>query len=226
MVRRLRRRLGGRRHRRRRARVHARPGGHAASSASPAATSSCAENLRDDVRRRAARARLRLHRQDARAARRRRRARALHRRRHLPGGAGGRHAGRLLRPAGRPRAAEHARDGRPRPAAPGQRHRRAARARAGELRRREPPRGEPRRASPARRRRAPRRSTSCCDAPRRVRPIPLWRLRLVALATQVALLLGDRLLDDVDRRGHRARGDGARRAPAHARARPASATSA
>ena len=32
-------------------------------------------------------------------------------------------------------------------------------------------------------------STSCCTAPRRVRPIPLWRLRLVALRRQLALLL-------------------------------------
>ena len=51
-----------------------------------------AERLRRAFRGGAARARLRLHRQDARAARRRRRARALHRRRHLPGGEGRRHA--------------------------------------------------------------------------------------------------------------------------------------
>ena len=82
---------------------------------------------------------LRVHRQDARAAGGGRRARALDRRCDLPGGDGRRHPGRLLRPAGRPCAPEHARDGRARPAAPGQRHRRAARAGSGELRRRARP---------------------------------------------------------------------------------------
>ena len=64
----------------------------------------------------------------------RRRARALHRRGHLPGGDGRRDAGRLLRAARRARAPEHARDGRPRARAAGQRHRRAARAGPRELR--------------------------------------------------------------------------------------------
>ena len=93
--------------------------------------------LRRDVRRRAPRARVRLHRQvPARAARGRRRAGPLHRRRHLPGGACGRDPGRLLRAARGARAAEHARDGRAGSPAPRQRHRRAARTRGGELRRR------------------------------------------------------------------------------------------
>ena len=83
----------------------------------------------------APRARLRVHRQDAPAAGGRRRARAFHRRRHLSGGEGRGHPGRLLRPARRPRAPEHARDGDARPAAAGKQHRRAARARPGELRR-------------------------------------------------------------------------------------------
>ena len=56
------------------------------------------------------------------------------------------------------------------------------------------------------------------QAPRRVRPIPLWRLRLATYASQAALLLGIRVVDDVHRRGDGARGDGAERAPARARA--------
>ena len=89
MVARLRRRLGRRRHRRR---------GEGVRRASRRSTSivclagrneQLAAKLRPRVRRRAARPRLRLHRQDARAARGGRRARALDRRRHLPGGQGG-----------------------------------------------------------------------------------------------------------------------------------------
>ena len=92
------------------------------------------KRLSHHLRARAARARVRLHRRDAPAAGGRRRARALHRGGHLPGGEGHRDARRLLRAAGRPRPPQHPRDGRPRAAAPRQRHRRAARARAGELR--------------------------------------------------------------------------------------------
>ena len=55
------------------------------------------------------------------------------------------------------------------------------------------------------------------SAPRRVRPIPRWRLRLVAITTQLAALIVSGLLDDVDRRGHEPRGEGAARAPAVAR---------
>ncbi len=89
-------------------------------------------------RRSGAGARVRIHRRDAAAAGGRRRARALHRWRHLPGGEGRGHARGLLRAAGRACAVEHARDGRPEPAAARQRYDRAARARAGELRRSRP----------------------------------------------------------------------------------------
>ena len=135
MVRRLRRRLGRGRHRGRRARARARWRRSASIVCLAGRNEQLESDLTSDVRGRAARARLRVHRQDARAAGGRRRARALHRRRHLPGGEGRGHAGRLLRAARRSRASEHARDGDARPAAPGQRHRRAARTRPGELRR-------------------------------------------------------------------------------------------
>ena len=71
-----------------------------------------AAKLRNAFAEESARARVRVHRQDARDPGRRRRARALDRRGHLPGGEGGGHTGRLIRSAGRPRAPEHARDGR------------------------------------------------------------------------------------------------------------------
>ena len=179
------------------------------------------------LRRRAAGARVRLHRPHARAAGGGRRARALDRRRHLPGGEGGRHAGRLLRAARRPRAPEHARDGRARPAAPGQRHRRAARARAGELRRRDgaargehaeellgatvEPAAAADRAVATRRMPCSDAARGACspipprgavlDAPPRA-PIPCggcgWSRSLAAAAA------GRRLVDDVHRRGDRA----------------------
>ncbi len=92
------------------------------------------ERLSRDLREGGPRARVWVHRRDAPVAGRRRRARALHRRGHLPGGEGDRHPRRLLRAARRPRPPEHPRDGGSGAAAPRQRHRRAARARAGELR--------------------------------------------------------------------------------------------
>ena len=201
------------------------------------------------LRRRVARARIWLHRTDARNPRRRRHARALHRRCDLPGGKGHRHAGRVLRPARRSRSPEHARDGRPGAAAPRQRHAqelgeqvRASFAEHHTLRgRTEHPRegllavaGQntiaapeladadlpaaavtasrlagcvPRRSSAGRRRLPspqpggaairvepqlaldPAAVDLVLDAPRRVRPIPLWRLRLIAFVTQFVLLL-------------------------------------
>ena len=207
------RRLGRRRHRRRGRRVRAHARGHEHRLPGRPQRAARAQ-ARAAVRRRAARARLRLHRQDARAAGGRRRARALDRRRHLPGGARGGNAGRLLRAARRPCAAEHARDGRARPAAPGQRHRRAARARARRASPTEPTAEGRSGASPTA---DPAAVEVVLSAPRRVRPIPRWRLRLVAIATQIALDGRARHLDDVDRRGHEPRGEGAARAPAHAR---------
>ncbi len=87
-----------------------------------------AEKLREAFARGAPRARLRLHRQDARDPGRGRRARALDRRRHVPGGEGRGYARRLVRAASRARASEHACDGLAGSAAAGQRHRRAAHA--------------------------------------------------------------------------------------------------
>ena len=135
------------------------------------------ERLRRDVRGRAARARLRLHRPDARAARRGRRARPLHRRGHLPRGDGGR--ARRSSPTGCPSGT------------------RASNTRAmaaldllrlandtdelrehveRELRRSASPHGRRPRRPPARRGLA--RPTPCSAPARRVRPIPRWRLRL------------------------------------------------
>ena len=67
---------------------------------------------------------------------------------------------------------------------------RAARARAGELRRRARGTGAGRRRRDAPSPRTPTPPTSCCRRRGRVRPIPRWRLRTVALATQLVLLLG------------------------------------
>ena len=166
-----------------------------------------AEKLRARLRRGAARARVRLHRPHARAAGGRRRARALDRRRHLPGGDGGGHAGRLLRAARRPRAPEHARDGRARPAAAGQRHRRAARARAGELRvgRRAQRR---RRERGARRRRSRRRSRSCCRRPGACARSRAGGCALVGARDPARAAARGGLVDDVHRRGDRRRGQG------------------
>ena len=133
------------------------------------------------------------------------------------------HAGRLLRAAGRTRAPEHARDGRARPAAAGQRHRRAARARAGQLRR--GARGRRRRVlwRPAplvagRASEPPAAVDVVLHAPRRVRPIPRWRLRAGGVRDPArAAGAGAADVDDVHRRGRRAGGQAPARAPAEAR---------
>ncbi len=64
------------------------------------------------------------------------------------------------------------------------------------------------------------RSTSCSPRPAGSVPIPRWRLRLAALATQVVADAGTRLLDDVDRRGDQPRRQGPAGPPARARGDP------
>ena len=141
--------------------------------ASPGATSSsprsCAQAFADEPRVHV----LRVHRQDARAARGGRRARALHRRRHLPGGEGRGHAGRLLRAARRPRAPEHPRDGRRSTCCGWPTTPTSCASTCGRASSTRPERARAPHAGAARRRGAPRPSTSCCRRPRRVRPIPL-----------------------------------------------------
>ena len=201
MVRRLRRRLGRRRRRGRGPRVRAHTRGRRASSAWPAATSSWKAS---SARAFADEPRVHVYGFTDKMPELLAAADVLV---HSTGGvtcleamAAG-HAGRLLRAAGRPRAPEHARDGDARPAAPGQRHRRAARARTrraspsgreGDGRRRAAGAQEPgrRRRSCCRRRVGCARSRAGGCGPSR------WPRRSRSCS-------GPRDLDDVDRRGRR-----------------------
>ncbi len=63
------------------------------------------------------------------------------------------------------------------------------------------------------------------QAPRRVQPIPRWRLRLVALATQAGAAARRRLVDDVDRRGDRGGGQACCTSTNSSTSRPRSRTS-
>ena len=141
-----------------------------------------AEKLDERVRRRRARPRARLHRAHAGDPRRRRRAGALDRRRHLPRGASGRHPCGLIRPPGRarsPNTRAMADLALVRLANDTDELREHVRASfSGEAADDEPVAH----AGPAA-------VDVVLDAPRRVEPIPPWRLRTAALAGQLALML-------------------------------------